>query len=367
MPSIQILVKPSSGTCNLNCRYCFYHDEMEKREVKNYGFMSPETLEKVVSKAFAYADESCGFLFQGGEPTLSGLPFYQYFIELIGKYNRNKIPVHYSIQTNGYGLDREWAQFFADNHFLVGISLDGNRHTHDACRMNGKGEGTFYEVMKTIRLFNECGTEYNILTVVNGKTAPAIGKIYSFYAKNGWTYQQYIPCLDPAGEKPGEREYSLTPEMYGDFLINLFELWYADLLEGKQPYIRQFENYISILMGYPAESCDLRGGCSIQYVTEADGSVYPCDFYVSDKYQLGSFITDSVEQMKESKTAAEFLNAAAGKNEKCKRCRYVFLCHGGCKRYWHDNENYFCSSYQKFFEAALPRMEEIARRILWRR
>jgi len=337
---------------------------MEKREIKNYGFMSLETLEAVVQRAFAYADEGCGFMFQGGEPALSGLSFYQHFMELVEKYNQNKIPVYSSIQTNGYHMDAEWARFFAENHFLVGISLDGNRRTHDACRVNPKGEGTFHEVMKTIRFFQEYGVEYNILTVVNGKTAPAIEKIYSFYAKNSWNYQQYIPCLDPVGEKPGEQEYSLTPEMYGDFLIRLFELWYADLRAGKQPYIRQFENYISILMGYPAESCDLRGGCSIQYVVEADGTVYPCDFYVSEEYKLGNFRTDSVEQIKESKKAAAFLEDGVGKSEKCMECKYRFLCHGGCKRHWYGTENYFCSSYQRFFEAALPRMKEIARCLL---
>jgi uncharacterized protein len=337
---------------------------MEKRKIKSYGFMSHDTLEMVVRRAFDYADESCGFTFQGGEPTLSGLSFFQDFIKLTEKYNRNKIPVYHSIQTNGYHLDREWVRFFKENHFLVGISLDGNRRTHDACRVNYKGEGTFHEIMKTIQLLKEYEAEYNILTVVNGKTAPAVRKIYSFYAKNGLMYQQYIPCLNPIGEEPGRREYALTPKVYGSFLVELFELWYEDLMQGRQPYIRQFENYISILMGFPAESCDLRGGCSIQYVTEADGSVYPCDFYVSEEYKLGNFKTDSVEQINENEKTAAFLNSMAGKTEKCRECEYLYLCHGGCKRHWYESENYFCEAYKQFFRAALPRMRQIAGQLL---
>lgn len=262
MPPIQLLIKPASGSCNLRCRYCFYEDEMNLRSTANYGIMSLETLEAVVEKSLAYADRSCGFTFQGGEPTLAGLDFFRELIRLEEKHNRKGVQISNAIQTNGFGQDEAWAAFFAENHFLVGVSLDGNKYTHDACRVGPDGGGTFEAVMKTIALFERFSVEYNILTVVNRATAERADKIYAFYAKNHFRYQQYIACLDPMGEPAGGRDYSLTPERYGDFMIRLFDLWYLDLQKGRQPYIRQFENYVALLLGYEPESCEQRGAAA---------------------------------------------------------------------------------------------------------
>ena len=366
MPPIQLLIKPSSGSCNLRCKYCFYHDEMNHRETGNYGFMSFDTLEILVKKTLDYAEGSCGFAFQGGEPTLAGLDFYKELIQLQKKYNVKQIPISNSIQTNGYRLDEEWAKFFAEHHFLVGISLDGTKYTHNTYRVNPMGEGSFDDIMKTIELLDRYQVEYNILTVVNRRTAEKISKIYSFYEKNQWKYIQFIACLDPIGEKGGEREYSLNPELYGEFLIQLFDLWYLDLQKGKQPFIRQFENYISILMGYEPEACDQRGCCSIQYVVEADGSVYPCDFYVLDEYQIGNFHSDSIDEMRQKGEEIRFVEKSLENKEECKKCVYGPICRGGCRRNREIDENgqlgknYFCPAYKKFFEATLPRMQQIA-------
>ena len=159
MRPLQMLIKPASANCNLNCRYCFYCDEGKNRENFSYGFMSEETLEVLVRKAFEYADGFCGFAFQGGEPTLAGLPFFQRLIDLQKKYNRNHIRVDNSIQTNGCGLSEEWAEFFAREKFLVGLSLDGIKSTHDAYRVNRKGEGSFGEVMRTAEMFGRLGAQ----------------------------------------------------------------------------------------------------------------------------------------------------------------------------------------------------------------
>ena len=366
MPPIQLLIKPASGNCNLRCKYCFYYDEMQHRETDNYGLMSLNTLENLVKKTLEFADGSCGFAFQGGEPTSSGLEFFKALIRFQEKYNIKNINISNSIQTNGYRLDESWAEFFAEHKFLVGVSLDGTKYTHDTYRLNTKGEGSFSDVMKTIEMFDKHHVEYNILTVVNGRTAEKISKIYSFYEKNGWKYQQYIACLDPIGEKPGSREYSLTPEIYGDFLVTLFDLWYLDWQRGKQPYIRMFENYIGILMGYVPEACDQRGVCSIQYVAEADGSVYPCDFYVMDGYEIGNFNENSIEEMAKKGANSGFVEKSLENKTECERCQYGFLCRGGCRRnrQMDENgtlgENYFCNSYKKFFDSALPRMRQIA-------
>ena len=166
MRSIHLLIKPASGMCNLNCRYCFYHDIVEKREQRSYGFMSEETLEVVIEKALCYAEQDCTIAFQGGEPTLAGLDFYKKVVEFQKKHNRKGVRVHNAIQTNSMLLDGQWADFLRENHFLVGISLDGVKEMHDCNRLDARGEGTFGRVMDAISLLERHGVEYNVLTVV---------------------------------------------------------------------------------------------------------------------------------------------------------------------------------------------------------
>ena len=365
MPPLYLLIKPSSGMCNLQCDYCFYCDETKNRENASYGFMSESTMEQVVKKALEAAQGSCTFAFQGGEPTLIGLPFYRRVMEMQREYNKKKISIHNAIQTNGYGLTREWAEFFYDNAFLVGISVDGTIHTHNSYRKSPGGADTFLDVMKTVDLFRAGGVEYNILTVVHNKTAMAVDKIYQYYKKMGFMYQQYIPCLDPLGQAGGQREYSLSPEDYGRFLCRLFELWYDDWRHGREVHIRQFENYLSILLTGQAESCDMNGFCSIQNVVEANGDVYPCDFFVLDEYRLGNLNTDSLEEMRTCETARRFVERSLAKPGPCTKCVYYGICRGGCYRHrimteGENGEDYFCKSYQMLFDRHLGRMREMA-------
>ncbi|HJC47587.1 MAG TPA: anaerobic sulfatase maturase [Candidatus Lachnoclostridium pullistercoris] len=367
MRPLQMLIKPASSNCNLNCRYCFYCDEGKNRENFSYGFMSEETLEILVKKAFEYADGFCGFAFQGGEPTLVGLPFFERLIELQKKYNKNHIQVDNSIQTNGYGLTEEWAEFFAREKFLVGLSLDGIKSTHDAYRVTRKGEGSFAEIMKTAQLFDRFGVEYNILTVVNGKTGLRAAKIYDFYKKNNFRYLQFIACLDPIGQEPGKQPYSLTPEVYGRFLMELFDRWYDDVEKGEQPYIRQFENVVGVLSGYEPESCEQRGICSVQNVIEADGSVYPCDFYALDEYRLGNVAADDFFYLQANPVTERFVRESAKSMESCRTCPYFRICRGGCRRNRitladGSRKNYFCSAYRMFYEYSLERFLRLAGR-----
>ena len=197
--------------------------------------------------------------------------------------------------------------------------------------------------------------------------AENIKEIYKEYMRNGWKYQQYITCLDPVGETKGERPYSLTPEIYGQFLINLFRLWYKDWRRGREPYIRQFENYIGVLLGYPPESCEQRGICSVQCVTEADGGVYPCDFYVMDEYRLGNFNTDRISDFFEHEKAGEFVEESKKWSDRCRSCEYFSLCRNGCRRSRVEEENtgtyrnYFCEGYRSFFKACEKELTEIVK------
>lgn len=366
MPQVHLLIKPSSGMCNMQCQYCFYHDITEKREQDSYGFMSDETLEQVIKKALEYAEGVCTIAFQGGEPTLIGLPFFEKAAELVKQHNKKNLKVNFALQTNGYHLNPQWAEFFAREGFLVGVSVDGTIHTHDAYRKNGRAEGTFLDVMKTIEWFNEYKVEYNILTVVNKKTAMAVRKIYQYYKKMGFRYLQFIPCLDPLDTQSGVQEYSLTPEAYGQFLCDLFDLWYEDLKNGNEIYIRHFYNYLSLLLTGRAESCDMNGFCSVQNVVEADGEVYPCDFFVLDEWKLGNLNDTGFEEIEQKRLMSGFLSEEKDPDRECRACGYFPLCRGGCYRHRimskeKNGRNYFCKSYEIFFDHCLPRLKEAAR------
>ena len=366
MPLHTILIKPVSGLCNMRCDYCFYCDEMAKREVSSYGMMSEDTLKNIIKKAMRQARGEICFAFQGGEPTLRGIEFFQKAAELEERFNRGHIRVINTIQTNGLGLDEEWCRFFHENDFLVGVSVDGTAVIHDTYRHDASGNPTYERIKKNIDMLEAHKVEYNILTVVTGPVAEHIREIYGEYKKSGWNYQQYIACLDPIDEEPGGRPYSLTPETYGRFLAELFRMWDKDWKRGKAPYIRQFENYIGILMGYAPEACEQRGVCSVQCVAEADGSAYPCDFYALDKYRLGDYNRESIQELLDTQTAADFVKESRKLHADCGKCEWYSLCRGGCRRHRvkvGENglyKNYFCEGYKSFFERCGGRMKEIA-------
>ncbi len=356
MPPISVLMKPSSGMCNMACKYCFYCDEMKKRAQKFYGFMSEETLENVIKKTMAAAEGQISYTWQGGEPTLRGLEFFEKAVEYQKKYNEKGIQVANAFQTNGYLMDRAWAQFFKKNHFLVGVSIDGIKMVHDAYRRSISGAPTYDRILETTKCLDYYGVDYNVLTVVHREVAENITAIYEEYKNRGWIYQQYIPCIDPAGQEPGHMEYSLSPEGYGDFLCTLFDLWHDDLRKGKHIHIRQFENYMEMLMGYPPESCGMSGICSFQHVIEADGEVYPCDFYVMDEYRLGNLNVCEFEEIQIQRKKIRFIEESLAIDKDCKKCLYYQICRGGCKRYREPGidgklrKNFFCESYKQFFE-----------------
>lgn len=366
MPNINVLVKPASGACNLRCRYCFYADEAANREVANYGMMSAETLEMVISRAFEAADSAVTFGFQGGEPTLCGLDFYRNVVSLQKKYAKRGVAVQNAIQTNGLLIDDEWAEFLAQNKFLTGLSLDGHADLHDLNRVDAQGKGSFSRVMKAAETLTRRKADFNVLTVVTSETARKIRRIYSFFRKNNLLWQQYIPCLDPLGQERGRTPYALTPDRYASFLKTLFDMWYEDVCAGRFIYIRYFENLLGMLIGRPPESCGLSGQCALQFVVEADGSVYPCDFYVLDPHRMGNVHENTLMEMAYSAPAQAFLSAPYV-HEKCASCRYLRICRGGCRRDRDAGDaiglNYFCPAYEKFFDYALPRLVNLARQI----
>lgn len=362
MPPLHLLIKPASGMCNMRCDYCFYHDVVQKREVASHGFMTLDTLESIMKKALEQATGEVTFAYQGGEPTLAGLGFFREAMKIQKKHNCKKLTIHNALQTNGYAIDGEWAEFFAQNRFLIGLSVDGKKDTHDLHRHGPAGEGSFARVANAARLFGQAGVDFNVLTVVNRQTARKAEAIYNFYRKNGWDYMQFIPCLDPLDEIPGGYGHSLRAKDYGQFLMALFDMWHADVARGQRVYIRDFDNYLAMARGHRPEACGLGGHCTHQYVIEADGGVYPCDFYTVDEYRLGNLTKDDFADIEEKRREIGFIEASLRIPDECKTCSVYGMCRGGCRRHRDTNgRNYLCDAYKAFFPYAWDRLAGIKR------
>jgi len=329
--------------------------------------MSLGTLEKVVASALEEAEVHCEFAFQGGEPLLAGLDFFRAFVAFVKKYNRRGIKTQFAIQTNGILLNLEWAEFFAENKFLLGLSIDGEKAIHDGFRKDFQGKGTHSRCLAAARLLETHKVEFNILSVVTKQLAAHPDQTWNFYKKHGFHYIQFIPCIESLDGPRGNQFYSLTPKIYGQFLCRMFDLWYESFQKGTYVSIRGFDNYIQILMGNPPENCAMTGVCKAYALVEADGSVYPCDFYVLERYLLGNIHTESFETMLRGEIAQAFAGPSAEINAECLACAFFKLCRGGCRR---DREvfppealsrNIYCESYQMLLAHALPRMQQVAR------
>lgn len=367
MAAISLLIKPVGGMCNMRCRYCFYRDEQEKRSGAECRRMELSTLEAVFKKTLPYAEGRCVIVYQGGEPTLAGLDFFRKAVELEKAYASPRCTPEHAIQTNGLNIDREWAEFFALENILVGVSLDGDKALHDLNRVDAAGKGTHRRVMQAVSLLQASGVQFNTLCVVTNQTCRAAERTYHFFAENGLRWQQYIPCLSPldCAEPPA---WALTPARYGAFLRTQFDCWYRDLMAGTFCYNRYFDNLVGILVGNQPEACDMRGACSPQLVVEADGSVYPCDFYCLDGFRLGNFLTDDLEQIERQREKLRFLTDSAQPAPDCAACPWRLLCRGGCRRHRTASgapdapleRSRFCEAYRAFFEYAYPRLCQLA-------
>ncbi len=365
MDAVYMLIKPVSGACNLACKYCFYQDVMEKRSEKNLGIMDDQTRDALIEKAIGESEKAVSFAFQGGEPTLAGLDFYKAFVKKARSCKKPGMRIFYSIQTNGMVLDKAWARFFKENGFLVGLSLDGDKACHDEMRVDIGGKGSFLTVSKSASLLSREGVDFNILCVVTSNTARRARAVYSYFKKQGYPYIQYIPCLDPFDVEHGSQPFSLTPQKYGTFLKTTFDAWYDDLVKGEYVSIRYFDDLVNVLAGKGSSSCALLGTCGSYFVIEADGGVYPCDFYVLDEWRMGNIRELSFLKLFETKAYKEFLRRGDRRPEKCEGCVYQPVCGGGCQRdrIWEEGQvrHVYCDTLRSFFEYAMPRLSEIAR------
>lgn len=367
MANRNFLVKPASSLCNMRCRYCFYEDESEMRTMKSMGTMSNETAEILISRALdgLTRRDTVSFAFQGGEPTVAGKDFFRHFAETVDRLNTRHAAVQYAIQTNGYGLDEEWAQLFKTNRFLVGVSVDADKTLHDSNRIDASGSGTWGRVTSSLQILQKAGVDVNLLCVVTKQCAKSAQKVYNSLKKLNVEYLQFIACLDPMEVPRGSMPWSLLPKDYGNFLCRLFDAWYLDWKSGNYTSVRLFDDFIHLAMGLPPGTCATGGSCGAYYVVEADGSVYPCDFYALDEWKIGNIREMSVEELSGTENARRFLASGLQKPAACGQCPFIRLCSGGCKRDWVEVDgvlrNYYCESFRMLFSYAHSRMQEIAR------
>ncbi len=357
--NLQLMIKLASGRCNINCSYCFYNETVCNREIGDYGIMKEDVIKKIIREAADFCGNgTCSMGFQGGEPMLAGIDFYKNILKYI-KDERIETNFIFTLQTNGILIDKEWAEFFRDNNFLTGISLDGTEDIHNRNRKGKNGQGTFHEVIKSIDTLKKYNADFNILTVVTKELAENIEKVYEFYKRNDFHYLQFIPYIE-TGQNMKSGKYMLTADVYTDFLNRLFDLWYEDLINDRGVSIRYFDNIVGRFLGYPYEACDMRGVCSCQNIIESDGSIYPCDFYVYDNYKLGNITENTFMDILQSKKTEEFITESLSNNTECIKCEYRALCCNGCKKHRDkNNKNRFCSTYKEFFGKHLEKFSKI--------
>lgn len=356
MPPISVMVKPSSSNCNMNCGYCFYHSLAGQRESFSHGFMNINIIEDIIIKAFEFTKGERVYLsFQGGEPLLSRKEFYKAVNKAVKERNIYNSEVHIALQTNGTLIDGEWCKIFKENNYLIGVSLDGRREDN-IYRVYKDGKETFDDVIRGINLLQKNNIDYNILSVVTRLAAENIIEIYEFCKGGGHRFLQFIPCLRPFGHSEEDDMY-MTGEQYGDYLVKLFKLYYQDYIKGNYISVRQLDNFVSLAAGRQAEQCGMNGHCSCQFVIEGDGSVYPCDFYCLDEYQLGNIVNTDFFTLSKSMKLREFVRNSMKIEDKCRNCGYYQLCRNGCFRERECVDK--CTAYGIFFNTCLPYLQKL--------
>lgn len=351
MADISVMLKPASSACNMRCKYCFYHDVADMREQFTQGPMSEKTARAAIDSAIKTADGgSVYFSFQGGEPLLAGKDFFRSFFSYAKKQQGN-VKIYYAVQTNGTLIDKEWADMFAENGVLAGLSLDGNAEDN-FYRMRADFSPAYNDIMRAAGILKERGVQFNILTVVTGRLADNIERVYKFFAQNNFKYLQFIPCLRPFGSSEESPLY-MTNEQYARFLITLFNLYVKDYMRGNYVSIRRFDNWVRLYRKEKFEECGVGGFCGRQFVVEGGGNVYPCDFYCLDEWLLGNINERGFDELAKTPLSENFIKQSLTMPQRCRECPYFFLCRGGgCKRARTSYD--YCKAYKAFFSACLP-------------
>ncbi len=391
----QVLAKATGPKCNLNCEYCFYKPkEDDVYELERKFRMSGELLENYIRD---YIDSQAGlpgreitFLWQGGEPTMRGIDFFRRAVDLQQRLCPPGKTICNHFQTNGILIDEEWAQFFAEHDFLIGISIDGPQFVHDQYRKTLKGAGSFDRVVAGLNWLKQYRVEFNTMTVVGRHNFRLGREVYDALKALGSRHMQFIPLVERItpqqrltgpGEQPHSQvsKWSVPESGYGHFLNAVFDRWIEQDVGSIS--VQMFEIQLNIRMNRPAGLCIFAPECGQGVVLEHNGDVYSCDHYVYPEYYLGNASQTPISELVQSKQQLQFgRDKYQSLPTQCRRCPHLSACYGGCPkqrfletRSGEPGLNYLCKSYRHFFEhsgryfdtiAALVRRGEPAARVM---
>lgn len=388
MVSIQIIAKPIGPICNLKCSYCFYLEKENLYPASTNWRMSDEVLESFIRQYLATNDiPLVNFAWQGGEPTLLGIDFFKKAIQLQQRYANGK-RIENAFQTNGVLLNDEWCGFLAQHHFLVGLSLDGPEMLHNEYRVNKAGQGSFSRVLRGLELLKKHGVDFNILTVVNRVNSQQPLAVYRFLKEVGSGFIQFIPIVERQSQHPSidtarlaspddaeaaVTEWSVEPEPFGRFLIEIFDEWVRKDV-GRQ-YIQTFEVALQSWLHMPPSLCLFTETCGQALALEHNGDLYSCDHFVYPKNRLGNILQQPLAELVSTEQQIKFgQDKRDSLPQYCQDCTVLFACHGECPKNrfmtapdGQKGLNYLCRGYQRFFNHIDPYMRFMANELRRRR
>lgn len=379
------MTKPIGPICNLDCKYCFYL-EKEKLFPSNENFrMTDEVLEEYIRQYIsAQSVPEVHFAWQGGEPTLMGVRFFEKVVRLQQKHAGGR-QIHNALQTNGTLLNDEWGEFLARNAFLVGLSIDGPARLHDAYRVTKRGEGSYQSVLNGLRTLKKHGVDFNTLTVVNRVNSRKPLDVYRFLRDIGSGFIQFIPLVErlpdseakelgldlatpPRSDQEGEvrlpvTDWSVEPRQYGKFLCEIFDEWVKR--DVGKTFVQIFDVTLGNWAGQGGGLCVFSETCGTAMALEHNGDVYSCDHYVYPHYKLGNLMNRNLGEMVASEFQRQFGTDKRDTLPRyCRECDVRHLCHGECPKHRFirtpDGEgglNYLCSAYKMFFQHSRPAMQ----------
>jgi len=374
--SFHIMAKPTGSDCNLNCEYCFF---LKKEKLyPGSDFRMTDTVHEAYIRQLLEAHQTAQVTvaWQGGEPTLMGLDFFRRSVELQETYQKATTRIQNTFQTNGILLTDQWCQFFHENNFLVGLSLDGPQELHDFYRKDKGGRGTFERVMRGVGLLQKHEVEFNILCAVNAKNGAHGLKVYRFFRDEVATpYIQFIPVVERAndtGFQEGDTvtKRSVGSEQFGRFLVEIFDEWVR--CDVGRTFVLNFDGALAGWLGRAGTICLFGPTCGLGMALEFNGDLYSCDHFVEPKHFLGNIMETPMVELVASEKQRTFGQAKRDALPRyCRECEFVFVCNGECPKNrfvrspdGEEGLNYLCSGYKGFFQHADPYMRIMARLML---
>ena len=369
-----VMLKPAGARCNLSCRYCYYLDKSKLYSDVQRHVMSGEVLEEFTRQYIALQPQrEVLFTWHGGETMLLPISFYRKALELQKKYAGGHV-VDNCIQTNGTLLTDEWCRFLHDNGWLVGLSVDGPQHLHDAFRKDRRGGGTHHQVMRAVEMLDRHGVQWNAMAVVNSLNADYPREFYRFFKSIGCRYIQFTPIVETvqqpwdASSVPVMTPESVTARQWGSFLCGVFDEWVSH--DVGEYCVQLFESTLANWMGVEPGLCSMAPNCGHALVMEFNGDVYSCDHFVFPQYRLGNIMHQPLRDLVYGKEHYAFRQLKTSLPRQCRECGYEFACHGECPKnrlLGADGEprlNYLCEGYRRFFEHSANFMQEMAKSLL---